>query len=312
VPVNLGMRAAGRLAVALNAMLGSRAKGRLGILTYHRIASHVDGLPAPLHNVEPHRFSAQLHELSRRGFQFVSLNAALSAAHQRQSLPPKSVVLTFDDGFATVYTHAWPLLERLQIPATVFINTAYIDSDDPFPFDAWGRAYHDRAPLDTYRPLTTAECREMSESGLIAIGAHTHTHQDHRGCPEAFREDLQKSVEIVRERFRESDVTFAFPYGCVHAGFANADAIEAAGTTGVRCGLTTTAALVDTKDSPFRWGRFNVFAWDTGATLTAKLGGWYGWAPRTKQAVARTLRFKAGGCLAETLADSVLSGEQIP
>ncbi len=43
--------------------------------------------------------------------------------------------VTFDDGFETVYRHAWPVLQELRIPATVFLNTAYLDSPEPFPFD---------------------------------------------------------------------------------------------------------------------------------------------------------------------------------
>lgn len=311
LPVNLGMRAAGRLAVILNGMLGSVAAGRLGILMYHRVASHVVGLPAPLHNVEPKRFAEQLHGLQERGFRFISLTQALVAAKQGETLPPKSIVVTFDDGFGSVYTKAWPVLAQLKIPATIFVNTAYLDQNEPFPFDAWGVAYDDEAPLESYRPLRTAECLEMADSGLIEIGAHTHTHSDYRGRPAAFRDDLQLSVEIVRERFGVNDVTFAFPYGSVYHGFASDELAEAADLAGVCCGLTTTVDLVDPAESPFRWGRFNVFPWDTASTLAAKLGGWYAWAPRTRQAVAKTFCFRASGSyVVGTLAESIVSGEQ--
>ena len=60
---------------------------------------------------------------------------------------------------------------------------------------------------------------------------------------------------------------------------------------GVKCGLTTMAELVELSVSPFKWGRFNVFAWDTSATLSAKLAGWYSWAPG-----AAGGRANAAGC----------------
>ena len=294
VPVDLGMWAAGGVAVGLNGLLGSRACGRLGILMYHRVSPRIAKLPAPLYNIQPRSFAAQLEGLARRGFQFTSLQTALAAASRQECLPAKTVVLTFDDGFASVYTHAWPVLKRMGIPATVFVSTAYLDSDEPFPFDAWGTAHKDQAPSDSYRPLSTDECREMMDSGLVEIGAHTHTHQDFHGRPESFRKDLLQSVQIVSERFGLDEVPFAFPYGSEYSGFASADLRSAADSAGVQCGLTTTAELVNLFDSPFRWGRFNVFSWDTSATLAAKLGGWYSWAPKTRQSLARLLTRRIG------------------
>jgi peptidoglycan/xylan/chitin deacetylase (PgdA/CDA1 family) len=282
-PVDWGMRAVGRLAVGLNGILGSCANGRLGILTYHRVVSHLSGFPAPLHNVEPKCFAAQLETLLNRGFRFLPLSRVLAASRRTETLPDRVVVVTFDDAYASVYTEAWPVLQRLGVPATVFVATAYLDSDEPFPFDAWGLAHQGRVPAVMYRPLRTAECQEMAESGLIEIGAHTHTHQDFRGRPDAFRHDLSQSVDIVRERFGRDEVLFAFPYGGVHSGFAGTDLRQAAKQTGVTCGLTTQATNVPTDADPFLWGRFNVFSWDTPGTLAAKLDGWYGWAHTLRQ-----------------------------
>ena len=289
-PNDWGMRAAGRLAVGLNTVFGSCARGRVGILMYHRVTPVISRLPAPLHNVTPQAFQQQLRGLLRRGFQFASLGHVLDAAAHGEALPAKTVVVTFDDGFASVYEHGWPVLKTLGIPATVFVNTAYLDSPDPFPFEAWGVAHAAVAPAGSYRPLTTDQCRSMIEDGLVELGAHTHTHKDFRGRPADFREDLAKSTEVLWERFGLNGVTFAFPYGSRQAGFAGGPLRSAAESTGVRCGLTTAPDLVELSQSPFEWGRFNVFSWDTAATLSGKLGGWYSWAPHLRQSVARKLR----------------------
>jgi peptidoglycan/xylan/chitin deacetylase (PgdA/CDA1 family) len=291
---DLGRRAVGRLAVGLCEVFGSQADGRLGILSLHRVESRVPGFPDPLHNVEPKRFSSQLEGLLARNFQFLPLSQVLTAARRAETLPARTVVLTFDDGYASNFIHVWPLLQRLGIPATVFVSTAYLDSDEPFPFDAWGVAYQGRVPTDTYRPLRTAECREMAASGLMEIGAHTHTHEDFRGRPDAFRSDLLRSVEIVRERFGVDEVTFAFPYGGVKAGFAGKELATVASGAGVTCGLTTTAELVDPKNSTFQWGRLNVCPWDTASTLAAKLDGWYEWAPKLRQKLGSMLSGATG------------------
>jgi peptidoglycan/xylan/chitin deacetylase (PgdA/CDA1 family) len=130
----------------------------------------------------------------------------------------------------------------------------------------------------------------MTREGLVELGAHTHTHQDFRRQPEEFRRDLGQSVEVLRDRFGLEGVTFAFPFGRRHAGFSGDDLMSAARQTGVRCGLTTEARLVDPRSDPFGWGRFNAYEWDTAATLAAKLEGWYGWAPRVQEWLSRFRR----------------------
>lgn len=185
--------------------------------------------------------------------------------------------MTFDDAYGNIYTQAWPVLRQLGIPATIFLATAYLDSDEPFPFDPWGVAYRDRVPAETYRPLRTAECLEMAASGLIEIGSHTHTHQDFRGRADAFRADVAQSIEILRDRFAIEQVLFCFPWGTTHNGFAGGDLAQSAEEAGAICGVTADPGVVNHLDSPFRWGRFNVFDWDTAATLGGKLSGWYLW-----------------------------------
>lgn len=305
--LNIAMRTTGRLAAGMSGSFGSRANNRPGILTYHRITSRVRGLGAPSHNVEPDCFRLQLKGLLNRGYAFVPLSQLLACAVRDEALPERAVAVTFDDGFASVYASAFPILQQLGIPATVFLNTAYLDTSEPFPFDVWGVASAGRAPAESYRPLTTAECREMRDSGLIELGAHTHTHRDLRGRPREFRADLARSVKILRDTFDLDEVAFSFPYGSVHAGFASDELIAAARSTGVSCGLTTQPRLVDLSESSFRWGRFNAFSWDTAATLSGKLNGWYSWAPTMRRAVAGKLQIFHGSSVAGFASDTLFA-----
>lgn len=290
LPKDVGMRTAGRIGAACNSFLGSIAGDTLGILTYHRITDRISKVPAPLHNVAPARFRKQIGGLLDRGFQFWTLSDVMQHRLEDREVPARTVVLTFDDGFASVYTQAYPSLCELKVPATVFVNTAYLDKEAPAPFDAWGVSHHNRAPEEAWRLLTTEECRCMQASGLVQIGAHTHTHADHRGDPEAFREDVQQSVDIVRSTFLVDQVTFAFPFGGRHTGFASDELVQAVKKTGAVCGLTTEPVLVDPASDPFCWGRFNVFPWDTSTTLSAKLSGWYSWAPKLNKRLGRVAK----------------------
>jgi peptidoglycan/xylan/chitin deacetylase (PgdA/CDA1 family) len=294
---DISKRAASQLSVGLNEVFGSRANGRFGILMYHRIVARVTGFSPPSYNVQPEHFSEQLTGLLERQFQVWPLSRVVAAAQRGEALPSRVVVLTFDDAYGSVYTQAWPVLKRLALPATLFLATAYLDSEEPFPFDPWGLAHRGRVSVETYRPLRTAECREMAQSGLIEIGSHTHTHRDFRGRPASFRADLSRSLETLRDRFAVENPTFCFPWGGIREGFASDDLAAAARAAGVTCALTAEPEVVTHFDSPFQWGRLSVSDWDTGATLAAKLGGWYSWAPVARRAMARlaALRGKPQG-----------------
>ena len=73
-----------------------------------------------------------------------------------------------------------PVIVELQVPITVFICTAWLDDDSPMAFDAWGQQHHASVPAEGYRPLRRQQCRELLASGLVQLGAHTHTHHDFR------------------------------------------------------------------------------------------------------------------------------------
>jgi peptidoglycan/xylan/chitin deacetylase (PgdA/CDA1 family) len=286
----VAMKTAGWLAVGLRQLFGPRSRGRPGILTYHRVSPVIRGLPPPTHNVPPDRFRQHLTGLLDRGFTIRPLRELLRRNASGEPLPPQTMALTFDDGFQSNYTEAFPVLRELRVPATIFVATGYLDGTTPFPFDAWGLAHGKSLPPAAYRPLTVVQCREMLDSGLIDIGAHTHTHRDMRGRPEEFCRDVRISADFLRATFTLSDVMFAFPFGAKHSGFAGSEMAAAARRAGVTCGLTTECSLIDPGSDPFEWGRFNAFTWDTAATLAAKLDGWYTWAARVKRAARQSLR----------------------
>ena len=264
-----------RAAIPGSALLGSRALGKVGILLYHRIAERRRGIPKPTWNVTPDRFHRQLAGLLARGFVAWPLRRALDHGARGLPVPPRTFVVTFDDGYENVYRHAWPVLRQLGVPATVFLATAFLDRGAPFPFDDWPAAGSDQVPPDAWRPLTTAQCREMAAGGLVELGAHTHTHVDFRGRPEALAQDLVQCVEVIRERFRLSEVTFAYPFG-----FFDPRLAAVAREAGLRCGLTVEPELVDPLSDPFTWGRFEVNQADTVATIAVRLDGWHGAARR--------------------------------
>ena len=263
------------LSASTNAFLSPREQNAFGILMYHRIAPSPRGVARPPYNVPPDRFEAQLRGLLRRGFEPWPLRKVLEFHRGGQQVPRRAFVVTFDDGFDNIHQFAWPVLERLKVPATIFLATAYLDSADPFPMDNWELAGSGKVPSACWRPLTTEHCREMQASGLIELAAHTHTHQDFRTSPAIFAEDLRRCLAELRRLFGMENATFAFPFGETTLGFANSGLVSAARTVGVLCGLTTESGLVRPVDDRFTWRRLMPEDFDTGASLAAKLSGWH-------------------------------------
>jgi peptidoglycan/xylan/chitin deacetylase (PgdA/CDA1 family) len=251
-----------RLASSLR-ILGPRFPEAFGILTYHRVSPDVIRDDAML-NVHPDRFRRQIEGLLALDYLPWPLRCAIETHQAGEPIPRNVFIVVFDDGYHDIYRHAWPVLSQHKVPATVFLATAYLDSDAPFPFDDW--------PGDTAssRPLSSAECAEMQASGLIELGSHTHTHADFRGRVDDFKNDLEQSVDTLHNRFGVQSPTFSFPYG-----FAGPCLTEAAREAGVLCGLTAECELVTSAAEPLTWGRFGGTDFDTPRTLAAKLDGWY-------------------------------------
>lgn len=264
-----------RAGAALRAACGPRRELPC-ILMYHRAAVETPDTPRPTLNVTPERFGVQIEGLRRRGYRIVPLGELLDA---HASVSPKSLAITFDDGFENLYTRLLPVVRELRAPITVFVCPGWFGHDGPMDFDRWGLDHWRAAPADSYRSLCLEQCQEMAATGLVDFGAHTWRHGDFRDEPDALREDLRRCVEFLRGELGVECPAFAFPFGRVDEGFATADMMDAACQAGVRCALTTEPQPLDVAGSPFGWGRYNVFPWDSAATIDARLSGWYQWLP---------------------------------
>jgi peptidoglycan/xylan/chitin deacetylase (PgdA/CDA1 family) len=282
--------AGGQVALLLALLLGSNARGRAGILLYHAVSPSSGTPPRRSLNVTPGRFREQLKGLIDAGYRFWPLRDVIAVASDGARLPARVAVVTFDDGFASVYLHAFPVLKDLGIPATVFLTTAFIGDSDPFPFDRWGLIHRDAVPDDAWRPLSWTEIKEMEASGLVEFGTHTHSHANFKRRPDDFLQDLRRSVSVLNRRLGRRDRAFSFPFGSVRAGFIDEELIDAAKRAGVTCGLSTEIELVDTRMSPFSWGRLEIVDSDTPAIARAKLQGWFGWMRGPRELLRRVRR----------------------
>jgi len=163
------------------------------ILIYHQIGAG-SGLQMDL---STEMFRGHVEWLLDHG-RIVGLGDALSAADDPES--KGRFVLTFDDGYADFYENGFPLLRELGIPFTLYLTSGHIET---------GELLH---PGD--RPLSWHQVDDMLSTGLVTLGAHTHTHPDLRGLSvEEIEEEVGESNRLIEARTGHYPEHFAYPKG---------------------------------------------------------------------------------------------------
>lgn len=154
---------------------------QLRILMYHRIGATDAASPlAPCTlSATPEDFAQQM-DMLRRDFHPVSWEEVRGALCGQRWLPPKSVLVTFDDAYRCFAAHAWPILQARSIPVVLFVATAYPDAPDRvFWWDAlhWGLANRDAASVidgpEGPLPLATPMQRKRA---FRQLSAHIRRH----------------------------------------------------------------------------------------------------------------------------------------
>ncbi len=208
------------------------------ILMYHSIE---DG-DSPL-QVPPPLFAQQMEWL-RAHVRVLRLGEVVSRLAERQPLPERAVVLTFDDGFADFARHAAPVLLRLGLPATVFLPTQYCGGSNNWPGQPeWVKP----EPL-----LSWAEIRRLAGEG-IEFGAHTRNHCRLSAVPlEVAREEIRLSREDIQTHAGITADFFCYPYGMWNRQVRDLVALS------YRAACSTVAAAVSPDTDPFALPRVDV------------------------------------------------------
>ena len=132
------------------------------ILNYHDILDQPDKVP-PFDRIAVDKDTLEQHFiwLQKNGYNVVSVQAVFDAAAGKTALPNKAILLTFDDGYLSFYTNAFPLLKKYHYPATIAV------------IGNWMEGHRDPEELDI--PLMSWEqIRELAQSELIEIASHSY------------------------------------------------------------------------------------------------------------------------------------------
>lgn len=191
------------------------------VITYHHTRVPPKGVRYRGAFVTPRHLAFQIQCLKRLGYDFLTV-----AEGYKRNFPSNAVALTFDDGYEDVYTHGFPLLKSLRIPATLFVVTGDVGKKNLSWPEAGEKASFDLMSWDKIRDLHRAGWE-------IASHANDHVHLA-RKPRDAQLLHLQDSFITIKEELGSPPLSVAYPYGSF-----NDDTKSAASEAGFLLGLTT-------------------------------------------------------------------------
>ena len=200
------------------------------VFMYHAVSNDTWGIDELF--VMPERLEEQLKYLTENGYDPIFFEDLYHVEDY-----DKPVILTFDDGYEDNYTNLFPLLQKYNVKATIFIITGYVNQ-----------------PLY----LTDQQILEMANSGLVSIQSHTFSHPD---LDELSLE--QQTSELVDSKLHVTRLTKREPYVlCYPTGKYDSNTLSA--LEGVyEFGIKMKGGLYDTSDDPFLVSRYYVARQDT-------------------------------------------------
>jgi peptidoglycan/xylan/chitin deacetylase (PgdA/CDA1 family) len=175
------------------------------VVMYHRFGE--SDLPST--NIRLDQFEAHIAELTSGAYTILPVPEIVAALNENRPLPERTVGITIDDAFASVYAEAWPRLRAVNLPFTLFVATDALDRG-----------------LRGY--MTWGQVREMVAGGNVTIGHHGvgHGHMVSQSAA-ATRTELTTASSRFQEELRQVPELFAYPYG--EYGVALRDMVAEAG-----------------------------------------------------------------------------------
>lgn len=224
------------------------------VLCYHAV-SHT--WPADL-AIAPDQLRSQLLALKRQGYRATTFAEAVT---EPSSEPV--VAVTFDDAYRSIAEGAFPILQELGIPGTLFVPTDHVGTSRPMSWpgiDGWMGGDHEKELL----PMSWEEVEQVSRAGW-EIGSHSCSHPHLTQVDDVTLErELVESRQRCEEELQRPCMSLAYPYG---------DADSRVVLAARRAGYST-ACLLPARFSapaPLEWPRVGIYRGDSLATFRAKI-----------------------------------------
>lgn len=203
------------------------------ILMYHAI----DNGPNDLY-LNTYHFEQHVANLVQNNYSFITFEDL-----QKGMVPKKPVIITFDDGYESLYTNAYPILKKYNAKATVFLISNYI-----------GKKLY----------LNPQEIHEMND--IVSFQSHTATHSDLRKLKvDEIDKEAKSSKETIQQLVSNKVIAYCYP-----AGKYNNDVLNVTAKY-YSYGLTTNLGVYHINNNPYIITRIRIDKTDTGEVFIKKL-----------------------------------------
>jgi peptidoglycan/xylan/chitin deacetylase (PgdA/CDA1 family) len=272
-----------------------------GVLTlcYHglRPSADDDAMPFPHLHVIADTFEAQCRVIAETCHP-IDLATFCEAQAGGRPLPERPVLVTFDDGYRSVFELARPILRQYKIPAAIFVCSEPIRRQRLFWFDAVARVLgpgtiseiraqpeqirrkvadeHDTpaSAAPELAPMTDVQVRQLFDEGF-AIGVHTASHPLLAQSPADIQRGELESCKSTLESWTGQRVeSLAYPFGAPRVDYTE-ETVAIASNLGFTVGFTTRNDFSRTTEPPLEQSRFVVLSSVTAAELAHRIA--YAW-----------------------------------
>jgi peptidoglycan/xylan/chitin deacetylase (PgdA/CDA1 family) len=160
------------------------------VIMYHRFGEK----RYPSTNIKIEQFLEHIDELLKPQYNVVDIKDGLEAIENNQLIKDRSVIITIDDAYSSVFKYAWPILQKYNLPFTLFVSTDVIDNKTP-GYMSW------------------EEIRILRDNG-VTIGSQTKSHPHmHNLNQDQLIYELSKSNDRFIKEIGSKPKIFAYPYG---------------------------------------------------------------------------------------------------
>ncbi len=154
---------------------------------YHRFEEN----KYPSTNIRINDFIRHLEIIEKSKIRFI--NPKNFEDELKNNKSQRKILLTIDDGFASFYKNAWPILKKKKIPFILFVSTREVGA---------------------FNYMTWEQIREIDKEDFVEIGNHSHTHEylvDEEN--DLILDDIEKSISIFNKELGKNSEFFSYPFG---------------------------------------------------------------------------------------------------
>lgn len=204
------------------------------IIMYHSVNPHAAAQNRL--SVSVRSFERQMRFLKTHRYNVLPLEDLAALIRDRKRIPPKTIAITFDDGYRDVYLYAFPVLKKYNLPATLFLIINEI-----------GRPQNDRLSWD--------EVKVMRDSGIIFFGSHAMGPEPlvKINSEEGLKREIFASKKTLEEKLGRRVVMFSYP-----EGMFNAKIKQLVRDAGYRVAVATSPGRRFPNDDPFVLKRLRI------------------------------------------------------